>query len=408
MPNDEGLTPDGRRSTVERVPTKTALVLSGGGVRGAYEVGVVAGIVEALGAEPRHAPPFGIFAGTSVGAINAAYLAAAADRADLGVAGLIELWTSLRLDVHVRLNAGRLLSPRRWFGRSGAAEASPLAGSILDAAPLERLVGDKIAWPALHRNVRDGRVRALIVAALQVTDGRTTMFAEVAPGVAFNPSRDPRRAAHRCEIGRDHVLASAAIPLLFPTRRIAGAVYCDGGLRFNTPLAPAIRVGAERLVVVSVLPTERPAPCHQLGVAFLAGKLLNALLADPIVYDLQVLDRFNRVVEVLEASLDGDEMERVQKVLVEMRGERYRRIETLVFHPSRDIGLMAGEHLRRVGGIGHGLQGHVMAQVLRWSGNLEADWASYLLFDGDFAAELIELGRADARARGDDIRRFFG
>lgn len=394
--------------------SRTALVLSGGGVRGAYEAGVVAGIVEALGLSPGDESPFAIFAGTSVGAINATYLAAGARRGDLAVAGLIDLWTSLRLDVHLSFKLRELISVRRLLARVGVVSpAAPSLGwSLLDAAPLERLVGDGVAWSALRDNVRDGTVRALIVAALEVASGRTTMFAELGAGVNLSVSKDPLWAIRETAITPDHVLASAAIPLLFPARRLGEAYYCDGGLRFNTPLAPAIRVGATRLVVVSVLRAERATSSAELGyypdVAFLAGKVFNALLADPIAYDLQVLERFNRLMEVAERSLAPADLKRVEQVLVETRGARYQRLDTLVFRPSRNIGLMAGEHLRNGGHRdGHGVQGWVMTQLLRRSRSPEADWASYLLFDGDFAAELIELGRKDARARADDIRRFF-
>ncbi len=293
-----------------------------------------------------------------MGAINAAYLAAAADRGDLGIGGLVDLWTSLRLDVHLRLRAPALTSMP--FLRSWRRKLAATSGwSLLDVGSLEQLVGDGIAWSGLHANIRRGIVRALIVAALDVSTGRTTMFAELADGVTFNPSRDPKRAAYRGEIGRDHVLASSALPLLFPARRIADAYFCDGGLRFNTPLAPAIRVGADRLVVISVLRTERPSAGHAYhpDLAFLVGKLFNALIADLVVYDLQVLERFNRLMSVLETSLDHAELERVQQVMIEARGARYQRLETLVFQPSRDIGVMAGDHVRRAGGIGHGVQG---------------------------------------------------
>lgn len=409
MHDDE---PPGDPSALHTRRERTALVLSGGGVRGAYEVGVVQGIIEALGLTAADPSPFAVFAGTSVGAINATYLAACAERGDLGIASLAALWTQLRLDVHLRLKLREVVSIGRWLGRARPRDAG---WSLLDVDPLERLVRDGIPWTRLRANIGAGRVHALIVAALEVATGRTTMFAELAPGVVFEPSRDPARAARRGPIGRAHVLASAALPLLFPAREIDGGYYCDGGLRFNTPLAPAIRAGATRLVVVSLLPAARGAVHHgrsfHPGVGFLVGKLLNAVLADPIAYDLQVVDRFNRLLEVLHDTMAPAALERVQSVLVDTRGARYERLETLVFRPSRDLGVMAGAHLLRprAPGAAHhgGAAGWLMTQAMLRSPVPEADWASYVLFDGAFARELIDLGRADAVRRADEIRRFF-
>jgi len=239
---------------------RTALVLSGGGARGAYEVGVVAGIVEVLRRDMDEVAPFQIFAGTSVGAINATLLASRCHDGDLAVEELVRLWQSLELRKHLRINSLSLLSwPRnlpwlRFRHRTAAHDIGPRLGrSILDPRSLEDLVSDSIAWPELHRNIRQGTVQALIIAALHIGSGRTTVFAELADNTPFRPSKDPRRIASLKPITADHVLASAAIPMLFPARRIGHTYYCDGGLRFNTPMSPAIRAGAERLVVISLM-----------------------------------------------------------------------------------------------------------------------------------------------------------
>jgi NTE family protein len=392
-------------------------------VRGAYEVGAVAGIIEALGLRPHDPPPFRIFAGTSVGAINATFLAAHADRGDLAVGELERLWTSLRLDVHLRIEPPTLSPWKQWRARVRGTPAPPprIGWSLLDPLPLELLVRDGIPWDRLHDNVAVGVVQALMIAALHIGTGRTTMFTELAPAALYRPSPAPLRAASQEAITAAHVLASAAIPVLFPARRIGPAYYCDGGLRFNTPIAPAIRAGADRLVIIPMLRAARRDARGGVGAAavppesyphltFLAGKLLNALLADPVTYDLQMLSRFNRLLEVLETALTPAELARVHQVMVESRGAEYRRLETLVLRPTDDIGLMAGDHLltevprmrlRR-------LEGWVLRRTLRATQRQEADWASYLLFDGAFAAKLIELGKRDARAKAAEIRAFFG
>jgi NTE family protein len=248
------------------------------------------------------------------------------------------------------------------------------------------------------------------------------VFAEVAPGGSFSSSPSGLRISQVEPITLDHVLASAAIPLLFPTREVGSRFFCDGGLRFNTPIAPAIRAGADPLLVVSL---SHPASASEiaeheiehneaegkdLGPLFLMGKLLNALLLDPVKYDLQVLSRLNQLVEVLESSLDPHELERVQDVLVRTRGVGYRKLTTLVFSPSQDLGRLAGDYLRtsiRPADLNPVFE-RFLARAAREGMSQEADWASYLMFDGGFAERLIDLGRADAHARADEIRAVFG
>ena len=209
-------------------------------------------------------------------------------------------------------------------------------------------------------------------------------------------------------------MASSAIPLIFPAREIDGRYFCDGGLRFNTPIAPAIRCGAERLVIIS-LRNEHDAPTAQEreqaraaypNPFFLVGKVLDALLLDPVNYDLQVLDRFNRMLATLEEVLADDEMARVQRVVQESRGAPYRKVERLVFRPSADIGCMAARRAQE-------LRHRNLAPRFLSSGDLgnepgfQADLLSFVLFDGEFARRLIALGRTDAMARADEIRAFF-
>ncbi len=407
------------------VPRKKTpgIVLSGGGMRGAYEAGVVAGVMEVLGRRADDEPLFRVMAGTSVGAINAAFLASRSERGDHGVGELLAFWRSLRLETHAKLRLlGLMRLPKRVAEllRSGTASVPP-GMSLLDTRELEKLVAKAVDFERLRDNVREGRVHALLIAALHVVSGQTTVFAEIAPGSRYAPSRSGMRVARVEPITIDHVLASAAIPLLFPTRRVGERFYCDGGLRFNTPIAPAIRAGADPLLVISVshrasadelrvLEREHEeAEGMDLGPMFLVGKLLNALLLDPVKHDLQVLSRLNDLVEVLESTLTEEEYERVQEVLVRTRGTGYRRLQTLVFSPSEDIGRLAGEHLRTAqrGDDLNPVLERFLARASVEGMSQEADWASYLLFDGGFAERLIDLGRRDALGRADEIRAVF-
>ncbi len=203
------------------------------------------------------------------------------------------------------------------------------------------------------------------------------------------------------------MLASAAIPLIFPPRRVNGRYYVDGGLRFNTPLAPALRLGAQRIVVIPLL-TENPSQHRErksLGAIFLLGKLLDALLLDPISYDLHVLERFNRLLDTLEESLTDEEMGRVQATISETRGAPYRRVNTLVFRPTHDLGALARERARELSG--QGPTEHIVSRIAAMEDYWEADLLSFILFDGVHAQHLVDLGRADVIARADEVRKFF-
>lgn len=381
-------------------------------MRGAYEAGAIAGMIEILGLRHGDAAPFDVFCGTSVGAINAAYLAAHADDGTMDIDGLLGVWSSLEITEFLRANPLRmLLAGVPWRGG-----AEYHGRSILDPRPLQRLLQESIPWARLHANVERGLVRAIMIAALDVADGHTTLFGDFAPGVRFQAAPEPRREVVHTPLTAEHVMASFAIPLLFPARRIGRRYFCEGGLRFNTPIAPAIRAGAERLVVVSLL-TRRPPRIgeDQAGVDeypspfFLAGKVLNALLLDPVVHDLQVLERFNRLITILERTVPPAVLEQVQEMLLQTRGAPYRRIRTLHIEPSEDLGRIAGAHLAN--NLPLWKLSSPMRALLRYSASanryLEADLASYLLFDGRFAERLVELGRRDARARADEVHRFF-
>ncbi|HEX7480768.1 MAG TPA: patatin-like phospholipase family protein [Polyangiales bacterium] len=396
----------------------TGIVLSGGGARGAYEAGVIAGLMEVL--RPTRAP-FDVLCGTSVGALNAAYLASHAHLPDMGAPGLISQWQALELSRHLKLDMRGLLGwKREWTGELTDYAAHlryrsrQVGRSLLNPRAIDELVSSAIPWDKLHENIAQGTVRALIMAALHIGSGSTTLFAETTPGLSFKFSRDPRRTPHVGVIGSDHVLASAAIPLLFPARRIGDDYYCDGGVRYNTPISPAIRAGAQRLVVVSLLsdaeeedddtPLEQRLLAYRSPV-FLIGKVLNALLLDPLDYDLQVLDRFNRLLDTLEVALSPLEMQRVHEVLEETRGSAYRKVQTLVFRPSKDIGSLAR---RRARGINSSMfSSWFLARTATLGAIWESDLLSFILFDSEFAHELIQLGRDDTLRRADEIRAFF-
>jgi len=387
----------------------TGIVLGGGGARGAYEAGVIAGITDVLAdADPGASfrSLFDVVCGTSVGAINAAWVAAHADAEDHDAQGLLRHWRTLELSKHLRLDPIGMLA-----GRPDPLNPDPktTGRAVLNARALEQLVEDGIPWRRLRSNLEAGRLKGLVVTALHVATGTTTLFTDLAPGVDYPASKARRRRAVRDAIRADHVLASAAIPLIFPSRRIGSGYYCDGGVRFNTPMAPALRLGVDRLVVIPLLsePEDRPALAAEEypGPLFLAGKVLDALLLDPIGYDLQVLVRFNKLLERLDEFLSQTERNEFDKVLTDARGAPYRKVETLIFRPSQDLGRLALEHATRL--RKRGIRGRIIAAMADMGGTFDADLLSFVLFDADYAHQLVELGRADVRARAKEVRAFF-
>jgi NTE family protein len=387
---------------------KVAVILSGGGARGAYEVGVLSYVLDAF-AKVRGAPPrIDILCGTSVGAINACYLAAHLEDPTNGVRRLVDLWTAIRLERVLGFGVKQAFSlPRVLFG--GGAEA----GGVFDVTPMGQLIEREIPWRAIARTLRRGHLGALSVSATEVSSGRTVIFMQTGPDGTLPTTAPPRTVIRGTLIGPPHALASAAIPILFPAVRIGRELYMDGGVRQNTPIAPALRLGATHVFAVGlsreVRGIEGSAPDQKPpGAAFILGKVLNAFLLDHVQNDLEVLTRLNRVIEDSQRTYGPDFLHNVNRHAIGRGDLPYRRVEALVVRPSEDIGRMAAEYVRSGklrGGAAFARRILTMVDVGEAS---EADLASYLLFDGPFAARLIDLGRADAEARRAELLTFFG
>jgi NTE family protein len=353
---------------------------------------------------------FDIFTASSVGALNAAYLAANAERGDHAIDGLVQIWSELDFEEvlqfhplglwgwpHLRV-PGQDRHTSRYVGRS-----------LLDPRPVERLLERVIAWDRLHANIDAARVRGLMIAALDVCDGSTTVFTELAAGVRYRPYPYLTTRALHTHIDAEHVLAAIALPFMLPTRRIAGRYYTDGAVRFETPIIPALRAGARRVVAISLLHdssgSEPRGPLVYPGLFFLVGQVLSAVLLDPLRHDIDMLQRNNRMVEVLAATLDASATSEAITSL-ERGVPPGRPIPTLVFQPSENIEMLTAEFLRDE----RGRRGSVRRTLLRRLAPAEtgqALLASFLCFDGRLAARLIELGRRDAHAQRDQIFAFF-
>ncbi|HEX8954521.1 MAG TPA: patatin-like phospholipase family protein, partial [Polyangia bacterium] len=374
---------------------RIGLVLPGGAALGAYEAGVVDYVVRELGGELGSAARPDVLCGTSVGAIGAAMLGAFADEPRVAAARLVELWTNLRVERFLRPDVlGALAS----LCGCRAVVRRPGVGGLLDTRQIDRLVRDAIPFARIGANVRRGLVSAVGITTTHVASGHTVVFVE-SDGPIRHWSRDRTLVAQPARIGAEHVLASAAIPLLFPAIAIGGELYCEGGLRLNVPLSPAVHLGADRLLVVSpnyvAPPDARLARARERalsGPVFLLGRMLNALLLDRIDADIE---RLHQVNDILAAA-------RPRATATATATEpRLRIVQSLVVRASRSIGIMAADYVRAPGFARRGIVPRLLKQIAAAEGTAEADLVSYLLFDGDFAAALIALGRRDARAQHD-------
>jgi NTE family protein len=403
--------------TTARRP-RIALVLSGGGARGAYEAGVIRFIRERLPAKLGRHAHFDIITGTSVGAINASYLAGTADRPELQAAALCTAWRSLEIEELISLRTRDLVRATRLL--MGADPPPPTPGSyryggLLETGGLERFVLKTIPWHGIRRNLHNGTLSALAVAATHVGSGHTVVFIDSAKPLPERWSSDPfvsHRAAH---IGPRYALASAAIPMLFPAVKIGRSFYVDGGLRLNTPMSPAIRLGADRILVISLrhVPGARDPLEHDREIAypkplFLAGKALNALMLDHTDYDIDRLSRINAIIAAGTAAFGPRFDDVLNRELLRLRGAPVRPLQALHIRPSEDVGAIASTfmHEGRIKLRGR-MARRLFRRLSRGEANRESDFLSYLLFDGGFAEALLELGYRDAEAREDELLDLF-
>ncbi|MBK8171565.1 MAG: patatin-like phospholipase family protein [Sandaracinaceae bacterium] len=385
------------------------VVLSGGGARGAYEAGVLSYVFGDLPRATGHVPQIKLICGTSVGAVNGAFLASVADDPIAGMSRLIDLWTGLSLkdifDFSVR-HASRIY--RVLLGSEQSAGVG-----LLDSKPMSSMIGREVNWRRLSRNIENGCIDALTVSTTQVSTGRTVVWVETAPGVTSPYSLPGGVIMRKDKIHPEHVLASAAIPLLFPPVLIGSDLYCEGGLRLNTPMAPAIHFGAERLLVVGMATPvgihgsiPALAPGRAPGATFLLGKVLNAFMLDHVTTDLEELRRMNQMIEAGERAYGPEFMSKVNTELIKAGHLPRRQVQAFAVRPSLDIGRLAGEHLRKNARRFNTELGKTFLRLLDIGEGADADLASYLLFDGDFATRLVDLGRRDAEAKRDELADF--
>jgi NTE family protein len=403
---------------------RIAAVLSGGGARGAYEAGVLYYILEKLPAILGRPVRFDIISGSSVGAIHACFVGGHAGEPG-ALAELLDIWRRFEIEKVLRLTPFRMLSlPARLLGIGRKAHPEPAKEpgapvripGILDFSPLERVILDRVPWPRIREKIAGGDVEAIAVATTEVRTGNTVIFVENREGRVDHWAHDPFVVARATRLAPEHALASAAIPLIFPAIRIGPYFYCDGSLRLNTPLSPALRLGADRVLVLG-MHYQRPAgeagPVIAEGSvgspAFLAGKVLNALLLDRVDYDADRLRLFNAILEQGRRVYGEDFLARINEPIVASRGTAYRIVRDLFLRPSRDLGAIAAECLghRRPRPLPRSWLSRIFLRYAVKNTGGEADFLSYLYFDGCYAEHLIELGIADAERQRDVLADFF-
>ncbi len=371
----------------------TALVLPGGGARGAFQVGVLKAIAELV---PKGTPnPFAVISGTSAGAINSVVLASKARRFRVAVAELERVWGHFHSKHVFRTDNWTMLkSSLHWltaivFG--GLLVGTPK--SLLDNTPLRALLSRNVRFPRIQDAIECGHLEAVAVTAASYATARSTTFFEAGP--QHKAWTRTRRIGIPGRLHLDHLMASIAVPMIFPPQLIDGAYYGDGAMRQATPLSPAIHLGADRILVIGIrdetadkvsdisLPPQRP------SFAQIAGYMLDTLFMDGLYSDIERMTRINQLIDSIAPEHRSNAMHKM------------RPIDTMLVVPSQDLRVIAHKHRKRlpfaVRSLLHGIGGR---------GPGENRLLSFLMFEQEYTRELIELGYQDAMKVRDQLADF--
>ena len=375
-------------------PLGLALVLSGGGARGAYQVGVL----RILAREFPEAVP-DILTGVSAGGINAAFLASRQEPYQQKVDELAEMWSHLRIDDVFRVDTRNLAwRALRWGGRliSGGKSPLPPAKSMVDTKPLREVLERELhatdgPLSGINDSLRSGWLRAFALTASSYTTGQSVTWVQTRDDCAMPAWERPLRKSSMCELRIDHVMASAALPFFFPAIEVDGAWYGDGGIRLTQPLSPAIHLGARRIIAVTTRyaksreEADRPSIAGYPPPAQVAGSLFNAIFLDQLDSDAMQLRQINALIEAHP----------------EEKRLGLRPIELLVLRPSEDLGRLANAYEANLP--------KAFRYFTRGLGTKETrsnDMLSLVMFQTDYVKRLIELGESDALAKRADIEKF--
>lgn len=384
------------------------LILTGGGARAAYQAGVLAGVIELL--DPDRSPdfrsPFSIICGTSAGAINATAYACHAQDPHAALDGMLRLWGGLETGMVYHADTLRLLrTGLRWFGMVAAGWLLPWIRrnqprSLLDNEPLGELLEQVLDFDQLRCNLDDGLLDALAVTASGYSTGQHVTFYQARGGI--KPWNRSLRRAVPARIGVDHLLASSAIPFIFPAKAMlvhGHTEWCgDGSMRHLAPISPAIHLGAEKIFVVGtsyrdeIHPELRSNAPRYPSLAQIGGHVLFSLFQDTVANDFESMERVNALLAQLPPNV--------------LKSQSLRPVSTLAITPSRSLDELAMAHLNQMPHAARALFS-VLGVSSRSGNGAGAALISYLLFEGSYTQALIELGRADSMRRADEVYAFF-
>ncbi len=369
-------------------PVKVGLVLPGGGARAAYQVGVLRAIADLL--PTRAANPFPVVTGTSAGAVNATAIAVHADRFRVAVGNLERVWRNFQVHHVFRADTASMLrSGLHWMlAMMSGGWLLPPPKSLFDNTPLRELLSVQFDFGNVRRSIENGHLDALALSAAGYNSARSVAFYEARSGT--QPWSRMRRAGQPTRLTLDHLMASVAVPFLFPPVLMGEEFYGDGSMREANPFSASIHLGAERLLVVGTRnearpPTATPPQSPTFGQIF--GYMLDSLFSDGMYSDLERLTQLNDIVE--------------QTGPLNTETARLRNIDMMVILPSRDLSEIARHHVNSLP--------RTLRTLLRTMGALNTGGGqlmSYLLFEGSFTRELIALGYKDAMGRSDDLLAF--
>lgn len=393
--------------------SKTGVVLSGGGSRGAYEAGVIHYMRTMLPSDALQKLRFQIYCGSSVGAINVSFMASTAH--DLLFQGneIMRLWSNIHAEhIYKRgaISLGKLLlhsATGATFNLLGLKNLFPRQDQpihfqgLLNTRPFFHFLLQNIKWPMISQNIHNNLFDAIVIAATNTLSGNIELFLDHRSDLNI----DTRFLVRKTRISPRHVMASAALPVLFPSVAINNIYYNDGGLRMNTPLTPAVHLGASNLLTIATSSKDprSTAPEGEIpALGDLIGTFIYSILQDRLETDEHQLRRINRILHTFKENIDPATY---QKVCDQMD---IRPINSLFFYPSQDITGFVDDELRKSFKSlrSFGSMERAIIRLLEIDEQSGSNLLSYFLFEPSYIHKLLELGFEDARARHDEIMTF--